>query len=223
MMTNLFSIFDPATPSFLSSNWLSVSSFLFFLPLVLWQAPSRFSSLFFLLKNYLYMEFKPLLKKSPFILVSVLTFFLFILLNNVLGLLPYIFTASSHMVLSLSMALPYWLSLMLYGWFNNTSNLLMHLIPKGTPMVLMPFMVLIETVSTLIRPLTLAIRLSANMIAGHLLLTLLSASFSALPFFSMPILLVAQIMLCGLEIAVAVIQAYVFSVLITLYASESIN
>jgi F0F1-type ATP synthase membrane subunit a len=77
------------------------------LPLVLWQAPSRFSSLFFLLKNYLYIEFKPLLKKRPFILVSVLTFFLFILLNNVLGLLPYIFTASRHIVLSLSIALPY--------------------------------------------------------------------------------------------------------------------
>nr|YP_009445856.1 ATP synthase F0 subunit 6 [Eurythenes maldoror]ATX68764.1 ATP synthase F0 subunit 6 [Eurythenes maldoror] len=222
-MTNLFSIFDPSTPNFMSSNWLSMTLVLSCTPLAIWMNPSRPTYLFKALLAYLFSEFSPLIKKAPFLLISILSFFSLIMYNNVLGLLPYIFTASSHLVFTLTLALPAWLALMSYGWLNNTSNLLVHLIPQGTPVILMPFMVLIETVSTLIRPGTLAIRLSANMIAGHLLITLLSSAFSSMPTMALPILFTAQIALSLLEIAVAFIQAYVFSVLLTLYSAECID
>jgi len=98
--------------------------------------------------------------------------------------------------------------------------MLAHLVPLGTPPVLIPFMVLIETVSNVIRPGTLAVRLAANMIAGHLLLVLLGNQGPSLSFSLLRILLVTQILLLTLESAVAIIQSYVFAVLATLYSRE---
>lgn len=98
--------------------------------------------------------------------------------------------------------------------------MLAHLVPLGTPPVLMPFMVLIETVSNVIRPGTLAVRLAANMIAGHLLLVLLGNQGPSLSSSLLRVLLITQILLLTLESAVAIIQSYVFAVLATLYSRE---
>nr|UIN24695.1 ATP synthase F0 subunit 6 [Eusirus cf. giganteus clade g1] len=223
MMTNLFSIFDPSTPNFLSMNWSSMLLFSSLMPLSLWVNSNRFYILTKKLSTYVFSEFSPLIKKSPYLLIGPMSFFIFVMYNNLFGLLPYTFTATSHMTVTLALALPSWLAVMAYGWFNNTSNLLAHLIPQGTPSVLMPFMVLIESVSSLIRPMTLALRLMANMVAGHLLIVLLSSAFSNAPVLVTPILTAAQVSLSSLELAVAFIQAYIFSVLVTLYAAESIN
>lgn len=223
MITNLFSIFDPSTPSFLSANWLSSLLFLFMFPLTVWVTPSRYRSMFFSIIVYVFGEFKPLAKKTKFILIIPLAFFSFIIFNNVIGLLPYIFTASRHIVFTLSLALTSWLALISYGLLNNISNLLVHLIPHGTPVVLIPFIVIIETISNIIRPGTLAIRLSANIIAGHLLIVLLRSATPLTPFILRPLLFRAQIALTLLETAVAFIQAYVFSVLTTLYVAEAID
>lgn len=100
--------------------------------------------------------------------------------------------------------------------------MLAHLVPLGTPTVLIPFMVLIETISNVIRPGTLAVRLAANMIAGHLLLVLLGNQGVVVSSYILGVLLFVQILLLTLERAVAVIQAYVFAVLSTLYSSEVI-
>lgn len=221
MITNLFSIFDPSTPNFISANWSAILLFTLILPLSIWATPNRQAQIISILKLYIFSEFKPLIKKTPYLLISAVSLFVIIIINNVAGLLPYIFTASSHLVFTLTLALPRWLAIILYGWFNNTSNLLTHLIPQGTPTVLMPFIVIIETIRNLIRPGTLAIRLTANMIAGHLLITLLSSATPLTPMSALPLLLIRQTALTLLEIAVAFIQAYVFSVLITLYAAES--
>jgi len=98
--------------------------------------------------------------------------------------------------------------------------MLAHCVPLGTPPVLMPFMVLIETIRNLIRPGTLAVRLAANIIAGHLLLVLLGNQGPNLSSAFLVILIVTQILLLVLESAVAVIQSYVFAVLATLYSRE---
>lgn len=143
------------------------------------------------------------------------------MINNVLGLLPFTFTATAHISLTVALALPLWLGLITYGWLNNASNLLVHLVPNGTPTILIPLIVLIETISNLIRPLTLAVRLAANIIAGHLLISLLTGATPITPVLAKPILIGAQLALESLEIAVAIIQAYVFSVLITLYTEET--
>nr|WOR85618.1 ATP synthase F0 subunit 6 [Penaeus indicus] len=222
MMTNLFSVFDP-TSSLLSLplNWLSTFLGIMFLPMLYWAMPSRWSLLWSLVTSTLHKEFKTLLGASH--VGTTLTFvslFSLVVFNNFLGLLPYVFTGTSHLAMTLALALPLWIAFMLFGWINHTQHMFAHLVPQGTPGALMPFMVLIETISNVIRPGTLAVRLAANMIAGHLLLTLLGSTGPSLSTALVSMLIIGQILLLILEAAVAVIQSYVFAVLSTLYASE---
>nr|ALO77070.1 ATP synthase F0 subunit 6 [Hybosorus sp. HYB02]ALO77315.1 ATP synthase F0 subunit 6 [Hybosorus sp. HYB01] len=221
MMTNLFSTFDPSTNFSLSLNWLSTFLGLVFLPAAFWLIPSRAQYMWNLITTALHKEFKLLLgekiKGSTLIFISLFTMIMF---NNFLGLFPYIFTSTSHLALTLTLALPLWLSFMIYGWINHTMHMFTHLVPQGTPPVLMPFMVCIETISNIIRPGTLAVRLAANMIAGHLLLTLLGNTGPMLSILMLNALLITQLLLLVLESAVAIIQSYVFAILSTLYSSE---
>nr|YP_009327758.1 ATP synthase F0 subunit 6 [Asymmetricata circumdata]APB92609.1 ATP synthase F0 subunit 6 [Asymmetricata circumdata] len=222
MMTNLFSSFDPSTQMNFSLNWISISIGLIFLPSMFWMIPSRINMMWIKMYSILSNEFKIILKIKSMKTGTLIFISLFslILLNNFLSLFPYIFSSTSHLVLTLTLSLPLWLSFMIYGWINNTTHMFAHLIPQGTPSILMPFMVCIETISNIIRPGTLAIRLTANMIAGHLLLTLLGNTGSKLVFEMISLLLLFQCFLLILESAVAIIQSYVFSILSTLYSSE---
>nr|YP_010947297.1 ATP synthase F0 subunit 6 [Smerkata fusca]WGO62324.1 ATP synthase F0 subunit 6 [Smerkata fusca] len=223
MMSNLFSIFDPSTNLLnIPFNWISTFLGLLFIPYSFWLIPNRHFFLWNLILNKLHNEFKTLLKNnyfngSTFIFISLFSFILF---NNFLGLFPYIFTSTSHLTLTLSISLPLWLSFMLYGWLNNYQHMFAHMIPQGTPSILMPFMVLIESISNIIRPGTLAVRLTANMIAGHLLMTLLSSTGPNMSSFFILMLIIIQILLLILESAVAIIQSYVIAILSTLYSSE---
>nr|YP_010508533.1 ATP synthase F0 subunit 6 [Philophylla fossata]UXG57146.1 ATP synthase F0 subunit 6 [Philophylla fossata] len=223
MMTNLFSVFDPTSSIFnLSINWMSSFLGILLIPSVYWLMPSRYHIMWNSILLTLHKEFKTLLgpmghSGSTFIFVSLFSLILF---NNFMGLFPYIFTSTSHLTLTLSLALPLWLCFMIYGWINHTQHMFAHLVPQGTPTILMPFMVCIETISNMIRPGTLAVRLAANMIAGHLLLTLLGNTGPSLSYFIVSLLIIGQIALLILESAVAIIQSYVFAVLSTLYSSE---
>nr|UYG49017.1 ATP synthase F0 subunit 6 [Abscondita chinensis] len=223
-MTNLFSSFDPSTSLNLALNWMKIMLGILILPSMYWMIPSRINYLWIKVCLILSNEFKIILKnkkskKKTLIFVSLFSLIFF---NNFLSLFPYIFSKTKHLVLTLTLSLPLWLSFMIYGWLNNTIHMLAHLVPQGTPTILMPFMVCIETISNIIRPGTLAIRLTANMIAGHLLLTLMGSTGNKLSFMMINILIMAQLMLLMLESAVAIIQSYVFSILSTLYSSEVI-
>nr|ARH53744.1 ATP synthase F0 subunit 6 [Calomicrus pinicola] len=222
MMMNLFSSFDPSTNISLSLNWLSTFIGIIIIPPMFWLVPSRMNMIWFKIIWTLHKEFNILMNsvKSKGMTLIFISLFSIILFNNFLGLFPYIFTSTSHMVMTLSLALPLWLSFILFGWINNTIHMLAHLVPQGTPPILMPFMVCIETISNMIRPGTLAIRLSANMIAGHLLMTLLGNTGPMITIYMLNFLIIVQIMLLLLETAVSMIQSYVFAVLSTLYSSE---
>nr|AVJ52322.1 ATP synthase F0 subunit 6 [Hotea curculionoides] len=221
MMTNLFSTFDPSTSLQLSMNWISTFIGLLIIPAYYWMLPNRIHMLMSIIINKLHEEFKMLLgPKNKGMTLMMITLFMFILTNNAMGLLPYVFTSSSHLVFTMTLALPLWLSIMLFGWINHTNHMFTHLVPMGTPAVLMPFMVLIETISNLIRPGSLAVRLTANMIAGHLLMSLLGNNSVNASSFILMFIMSIQMMLMLFETAVAIIQAYVFSVLSTLYTSE---
>nr|AFQ62147.1 ATP synthase F0 subunit 6 [Noteridae sp. MJTNT-2012] len=223
MMTNLFSSFDPSTNILnMPINWTSTLIGLIIIPSTFWLIPSRTSMMWFNIIKTLHKEFKTLLgmsnhKGSTLMFISLFSLILF---NNLMGLFPYIYTSSSHLSMTLGLALPLWLTFMIFGWVNNTINMFAHLVPQGTPPALMPFMVCIETISNLIRPITLSVRLAANMIAGHLLLCLLGSTGPKLPQSMLMILILTQILLLTLEFAVSIIQSYVFSVLSTLYSSE---
>nr|YP_009144459.1 ATP synthase F0 subunit 6 [Asbolus verrucosus]AKJ52245.1 ATP synthase F0 subunit 6 [Asbolus verrucosus] len=218
---NLFSTFDPSANWNTSLNWTSTLIGMIIIPSSFWLIPSRLSFIWIKITHTLHKEFKTLLgnknKGSTLIFISLFSMIMF---NNFMGLFPYIFTGTSHISMTLTLALPLWLTFILFGWTNNTIHMFAHLVPQGTPPVLMPFMVCIETISNIIRPGTLTIRLSANMIAGHLLMTLLGNTGSSMSSYMIGILLTVQILLLLLESAVAMIQSYVFAVLSTLYSSE---
>lgn len=223
MITNLFSVFDPSTNIFnLSLNWLSTFLGLLIIPSIYWFIPSRYHVIWNNILVTLHKEFKTLLGPAghngrTFMFISL---FAIIIFNNFLGLFPYIFTRTSHLTFTLALALPLWLRFIIYGWLNHTQHIFAHLVPQGTPAVLIPFIVCIETISNIIRPGTLAVRLAANIIAGHLLLTLLGNTGPSLTYFILSFLIIAQIALLVLESAVAIIQSYVFAVLRTLYSRE---
>nr|WID84309.1 ATP synthase subunit 6 [Striatobalanus amaryllis] len=220
MMTNLFSSFDPMSSTFnMQLNWMAMFLFLIVFYPMYWITNSKSSILYSELTSYITKEFMPLFKSyKNIIFFNVL--FMFILINNIFGLMPYTFTSTAHIAMTLSMAFTIWLIFMLYGWMNNTNHMFAHLVPLGTPMILMPFMVLIESISNIIRPITLSVRLAANLTAGHLLLILLGESMVNNSILIVITITMAQFTLMTLEAAVAVIQAYVFATLSTLYASE---
>nr|YP_011003823.1 ATP synthase F0 subunit 6 [Phymateus saxosus]WPS66394.1 ATP synthase F0 subunit 6 [Phymateus saxosus] len=224
MMTNLFSTFDPSTSLFnLPINWSSTLLGLTLMPTLFWMMPTRTQLLWNKMNMNLHNEFKTMIgnKSHNGTTLMFLSTFIMMVFNNFMGLFPYIFTSTSHMALTFSIAMPMWISFMLFGWINNTKHMLAHLVPQGTPPMLMSFMVLIETISNIIRPGTLAVRLAANMIAGHLLLTLLGNNGPMISMNLMTVLIISQMMLLTLESAVALIQGYVFSILSTLYSSET--
>lgn len=112
---------------------------------------------------------------------------------------------------------------MLYSIVYQYNNLFAHLVPVGTPPFLMPIIVIIETIRSIIRPITLSIRLAANIVAGHLLLTLLGSQGPSLAFINLIILIIGIVLLLLLEVAVACIQSYVFTILSSLYLNELIR
>nr|YP_009431906.1 ATP synthase F0 subunit 6 [Atrobucca nibe]ATA66343.1 ATP synthase F0 subunit 6 [Atrobucca nibe]UEV86514.1 ATP synthase F0 subunit 6 [Atrobucca nibe] len=150
---------------------------------------------------------------------------IFLITLNILGLLPYTFTPTTQLSLNLALAFPLWLATVLIGLRNQPTAALGHLLPEGTPTPLIPILVIIETISLLIRPLALGVRLTANLTAGHLLMQLTStAAFVLLPMMPTVAALTAVLLflLTLLEVAVAMIQAYVFVLLLSLYLQENV-
>nr|YP_006883829.1 ATP synthase F0 subunit 6 [Agelaius phoeniceus]YP_006884167.1 ATP synthase F0 subunit 6 [Euphagus cyanocephalus]AAF37123.1 ATPase subunit 6 [Quiscalus lugubris]AAQ05158.1 ATPase subunit 6 [Calcarius mccownii]WDE79153.1 ATP synthase subunit 6 [Euphagus carolinus]AAF37125.1 ATPase subunit 6 [Quiscalus lugubris]AFS65782.1 ATP synthase F0 subunit 6 [Agelaius phoeniceus] len=167
----------------------------------------------------------PLDKKGHKWALILTSLMIFLLLINLLGLLPYTFTPTTQLSMNLALAFPLWLATLLTGLRNQPSASLGHLLPEGTPTPLIPALILIETTSLLIRPLALGVRLTANLTAGHLLIQLISTATTAL-FSTMPVVslltFVVLFLLTILEVAVAMIQAYVFVLLLSLYLQENI-
>nr|BCD55627.1 ATP synthase subunit 6 [Oceanodroma matsudairae] len=167
----------------------------------------------------------PLNKKGHKWALILTSLMLLLLTINLLGLLPYTFTPTTQLSMNMALAFPLWLATLLTGLRNQPSASLGHLLPEGTPTPLIPALIMIETTSLLIRPLALGVRLTANLTAGHLLIQLISTATTAL-LFSMPtvsiITTLILLLLTILEVAVAMIQAYVFVLLLSLYLQENI-
>nr|WNH19858.1 ATP synthase F0 subunit 6 [Scombrolabrax heterolepis]BAN83664.1 ATPase subunit 6 [Scombrolabrax heterolepis] len=150
---------------------------------------------------------------------------LFLISLNMLGLLPYTFTPTTQLSINLGLAVPLWLATVIIGMRNQPTEALGHLLPEGTPVPLIPALIIIETISLLIRPLALGVRLTANLTAGHLLIQLVSTATAVL----LPMMPAVAILTMGLlllltllEVAVAMIQAYVFVLLLSLYLQENV-
>merc|ERR1712173_538275 len=224
-MTNLFSSFDPMVNIIgfnIRLNRISRIIPILVLPQAYWITSSQIIKSIENIINYLHGELLAVFRvvAIPGTIFIFLSFFFFIFFCNLIGLAPYIFTSSSHISFTLTLAIPIWLGRILFSMKNQYNRLFAHLVPTGTPGALIPVIVIIETVSNVIRPGTLSIRLAANIVAGHLLLTLLGSQGPNAQGIVLLVLMRRLILLLCLELAVACIQAYVFTILRSLYLNE---
>jgi len=223
-MTDLFSSFNPNRVIFFEFcfNWVSTCRIILFFPRTYWILKRKKIKLIQIVINFLLNELKAVLGTltSPGVLIYFSRILIIILLNNFLGLFPYVFTSTRHLSCTLSLALPLWIGYILIRIKTQIEHNLAHLVPEGTPVMLIPLIVLIETTRLIIRPGTLAVRLAANIVAGHLLITLLGSQGSNLSIIILLFLIFSIVLLIILECAVACIQSYVFTILSTLYLNE---
>ena len=228
MLVDIFSSFDDQNQVFLSLYGL-VWGFALRVMLIFsrnyWTRAPRWAEILFVFKETISAQVTRSfgVNLGGFIgLVSGL--FLFLIFINLIGLVPYVFRATRHLAISFSLGFPLWLSLIVSGLIYMPRSVVAALLPIGAPAALNPFLVLIETVSIIARPITLSVRLMANIRAGHIVLTLignyLTASLFYLPSTRALILLGIQVFYTIFEFGIGVIQAYIFCLLITLYSDE---
>nr|AIG22959.1 ATP synthase F0 subunit 6 [Burramys parvus] len=156
--------------------------------------------------------------------LMLISLILFIASTNLLGLLPYSFTPTTQLSMNIGMAIPLWMGTVAMGFRNKPKASLAHFLPQGTPTPLIPMLIIIETISLFIQPLALAVRLTANITAGHLLIHLIGSATLALSSISMTVSAITftiLFLLTILELAVAMIQAYVFTLLVSLYLYDN--
>nr|UQJ79353.1 ATP synthase F0 subunit 6 [Rasbora trilineata] len=226
MMISLFDQF--ASPKFLGVSLIFIAlmvPLLFPNSLPRWTNNRLFTTQTWLINRFVNQLMTPLNiggHKWALLLTSLM---LYLISMNLLGLLPYTFTPTTQLSMNMGFAVPLWLATVIVGMLNQPTSSLGHLLPEGTPTLLIPVLVIIETISLFIRPLALGVRLTANLTAGHLLIQLIStAVFVLLPLMPTVALLTSTVlvMLTLLEVAVAMIQAYVFILLLSLYLQENI-
>ena len=153
----------------------------------------------------------------------IFSLFMFVLFGNLLGLLPYSFTFTSHIIVTAALALTVFIGVTIVGLVNHGFHFLSFFVPKGVPAALMPLMIPIEIISYLSRPVSLSIRLFANMMAGHTMLKVFAGFILTLGLLGGWAPLAMDVALIGFEVLVAFLQAYVFTVLTCLYLNDALN
>nr|YP_010274783.1 ATP synthase F0 subunit 6 [Iheyomytilidicola lauensis]UJV31457.1 ATP synthase F0 subunit 6 [Iheyomytilidicola lauensis] len=149
--------------------------------------------------------------------------FIILITMNLLGILPYVFSMTSQLTITLPLALTLWLSIVLSSIHQNQKLVFAHFLPSGAPMWLNPFLILIEFISYIVRPLTLAVRITANISTGHVVLSMMGSYNASFFFSSMVLMFLVTLIQTGyilFEMAIALIQAYIFSLLLTLFAND---
>jgi F-type H+-transporting ATPase subunit a len=159
----------------------------------------------------------------------VMTLFMFILVSNVIGLVPYTFTVTSHIIITASLALLVFFTVIIYGFYKNGLHFFKLFVPSGIPVYILPLIVFIEVLSFLSRPISHSVRLFANMLAGHITLKVFAMFIPMLGAVgiagwlgaALPLALVVA--LTALELLVAFLQAYVFAILTCIYLNDAIH
>ena len=159
----------------------------------------------------------------------VFTLFIFVLLANLIGLIPFSFTVTSQLVVTAALALTVFFLVVGYGFYKHGLHFLRLFVPKGVPSYILPAIVVIEVLSFLTRPLSHSVRLFANMLAGHITLQVFAAfiimlaGFGVLGWFGAVLPFVMVVVLFALELLVAILQAYVFAILTCIYLNDAIH
>jgi F-type H+-transporting ATPase subunit a len=159
----------------------------------------------------------------------VFSLFMFITVSNVVGIIPYTFTVSSHIIVTASLALLVFLTVLVYGFYKNGLKFFKLFVPAGIPIVILPLVVLIEIISFLSRPISHSVRLFANMLAGHITLKVFASFVTMLGAMGIVgwvgaiLPLGLTVALTALELLVAFLQAYVFTILTCIYINDAIH
>jgi len=153
----------------------------------------------------------------------VFTLFMFVLFCNMIGMLPYSFTVTSQIIVTFAMAATIFVGVTILGFVKHGFKYLELFVPKGVPLVLLPIIVIIEIISYLSRPVSLSVRLFANMLAGHTMLKVFGGFVISLGLIGGWLPLSFSVALTGLEILVAFLQAYVFAILTCIYLNDALN
>ena len=153
----------------------------------------------------------------------VFTLFMFILTANLLGMVPYGFTVTSHIIVTFALAAVVFVLVTIVGFLRNGAGFLKLFVPSGMPVALLPFLVMIELLSYLFRPISLSVRLFANMMAGHTLMKVFGGFVFALGWWAGWAPLGFLIALTGLELGIAILQAYVFAILTCIYLNDAFH
>nr|BCJ04113.1 ATP synthase F0 subunit 6 [Metaphire hilgendorfi]BDQ43960.1 ATP synthase F0 subunit 6 [Metaphire hilgendorfi] len=228
MMPDIFSSFDPHM-----YNTLFPSNSLFLImnmSLVLliqagyWMINARQSTFIVPLKTTIFSQlsrtFSYQLKGASSIISST---FIILIIINLMGMIPYTFSTSSHLIFTLVLGFPMWLSFIMSSAIYSPKKTVAHLLPDGAPDWLNPFLVIIETTSIIVRPLTLSFRLAANMSAGHIVLSLVGIYWASAWFtssFGTSLLILTTLGYMLFEFAICLIQAYIFCLLLSLYSND---
>ena len=153
----------------------------------------------------------------------VFSLFMFVLFCNMLGMLPYSFTVTSHIIVTFALAAVIFVGVTIIGFINHGAGYLKLFIPSGVPLFLLPLIVIIEIISYLSRPVSLSVRLFANMMAGHTMLKVFGGFVISLGIIGGWLPLSFTVALTGLEILIAFLQAYVFAILTCIYLNDALN
>ena len=153
----------------------------------------------------------------------IFTLFMFILFGNMLGLIPYSFTYTSHIIVTVTLALTVFVGITIVGIVRHGLRFFAFFMPQGVPIAMMPLMIPIEILSYLSRPVSLSIRLFANMMAGHTMMKVFAGFVVILGLFGGWAPLLVDVALTGFEVLIAFLQAYVFTILTCLYLNDTIH
>ena len=153
----------------------------------------------------------------------IFSLFMFVLFCNMVGMFPYSFTVTSHIIVTLIMAMFIFVAVTIIGFIKHGFKYLKIFVPSGVPMVLLPIITIIEIISYLSRPISLSVRLFANMMAGHTMLKVFGGFVISLWLIGGWLPLTFSVALTGLEILVAFLQAYVFAILTCIYLNDALN
>nr|YP_009057613.1 ATP synthase F0 subunit 6 [Nemertopsis tetraclitophila]AGZ63913.1 ATP synthase F0 subunit 6 [Nemertopsis tetraclitophila] len=225
MLSDIFSSFDEQNGNLVNFIfiWFFSLFFIFFF-CFFWVKGSRLSifvDFFFYVWSQVLQSFGFFIRGFSYFIIS---FFFLLVFLNFMGLVPYVFSVTSHLIFTFSLGIVLWLGLLLSSFFWSSISFFSHFLPSGAPSVLNPFLVLVETVSVGVRPITLSVRLAANMGAGHIVIglvgTYLVGSFFSFSLTSGFFLFFVESFYFIFEFGICLIQAYIFSLLLILYSDE---
>nr|YP_008757864.1 ATP synthase F0 subunit 6 [Sepiella inermis]AGS18371.1 ATP synthase F0 subunit 6 [Sepiella inermis] len=228
MMVDIFSSFDDHNSTLLSAHimtWLLSMWSLIFINSSFWVKSSNLLNFINIPKQIINIQITRSFSMNlgGFTLI-ISSLFITIINFNLLGLMPYVFSTTSHLAMTFTLALPLWFCLILSSYMKNAYSSVAFMLPLATPSFLIPFLPIIETLSILVRPITLSIRLAANISAGHIILTLIGDYFTTLillnNYMISLFIMTIQIGYFIFEIGISIIQGYIFSLLITLYTDD---